>query len=225
MSAQGPSVKPRGVASRVDEPDYVDWSLVLQSIRCRLGGRTVLDIDRVTFPAGRVSAIRGVKGAGKSTLARIIAGLQACGGTVSMGDRSLSRKRRLRQSAIVMQDVQRQLFTESVMAEIELADTGATNAPDLREVLSALGLTDLSQRHPLALSGGQQQRLVVAACVAGRRIVVFGEPSSGVDRRHLTSIAEEIRAVAAGAVVLLISDDEYRLALAADAELTLCALD
>ncbi|SMY01516.1 hypothetical protein BLIN9172_03394, partial [Brevibacterium linens ATCC 9172] len=70
-----------------------------------------------------------------------------------------------------MQDVQRQLFTESVMAEIELADTGATNAPDLREVLSALGLTDLSQRHPLALSGGQQQRLVVAACVAGRRIV------------------------------------------------------
>lgn len=227
VSAQGPSVTPRGQASRVDGPDDVDSSLILAGIRCRLGGRTVLDIERVSFPAGRVSAIRGVNGAGKSTLARIITGLQASEGKIILDGRLLTRTRRQRLSAIVMQDVQRQLFTDSVMAEIELAGTGATYAPDPREVLRVLDLTDLAQRHPLALSGGQQQRLVVAAArVAGRRIVVFDEPSSGVDRRHLTSIAEEVRAVAAaGAVVLLISHDEDLLAVAADAELTLRSLD
>ena len=58
--------------------------------------------------------------------------------------------------------------------------------------------------------------------VAGRRIVIFDEPSSGVDRRHLQSISDQIRRLAAdGAVVLLISHDDDLLALAADRELTL----
>lgn len=234
VPALGASVVPdgafetsRGWPDHLSSPSVAGLPLVLEGIRCRLGGRTVLELDRVSFPAGRVSAIRGVNGAGKSTLARIITGLQASDGTVSLGDRSMSRKRRQRLSAIVMQDVQRQLFTDSVKAEIELAGTDTSTSPDPRDVLSALDLTDLAQRHPLALSGGQQQRLVIAAArVADRRIFVFDEPSSGVDRRHLTSIAEEIRAVAAeGAVVLLISHDEDLLALTADAELTLRALD
>jgi energy-coupling factor transport system ATP-binding protein len=52
--------------------------------------------------------------------------------------------------------------------------------------------------------------------------VVFDEPSSGVDRRHLRSISDQIRRVADdGAVVLLISHDEDLLALAADQQLVL----
>jgi ABC-type Mn2+/Zn2+ transport system ATPase subunit len=51
--------------------------------------------------------------------------------------------------------------------------------------------------------------------------VVFDEPSSGVDGRHLTSISDQIRHVAAdGSVVLLISHDEDLIALAADRQLT-----
>lgn len=198
-------------------------ALELRGIRCRLGGRTVLDLDLVVFPAGRVTAIRGVNGAGKSTLARIITGLQRCAGTVRLDGRALSRRARQRASAIVMQDVQRQLFTDSVQAEIELAGTDSPDAPHATAVLAALDLAHLADRHPLSLSGGQQQRLVVAAVrVAGRRVVIFDEPSSGVDRRHLQSISDEIRQVAAdGAVVLLISHDEDLLALAADLQLAL----
>jgi energy-coupling factor transport system ATP-binding protein len=52
--------------------------------------------------------------------------------------------------------------------------------------------------------------------------VVFDEPSSGVDRRHLQSISDQIRQVATdGAVVLLISHDDDLTALAADRQLTL----
>lgn len=225
----------RGVVKTIDLPvlpasgrSVVDGSgattrpaaaLELEAIHCRLGGRVVLDLDWVCFPAGEVTAIRGVNGAGKSTLARIITGLQRSSGTVRIDGRALTRRARQRTSAIVMQDVQRQLFTDSVQAEIDLAAV----APVPADVLAALDLDHLSERHPLSLSGGQQQRLVVAGVrVAGRRIVIFDEPSSGVDRRHLQSIGDQIRSVAAsGAVVLLISHDDDLLSLAADRQLTL----
>lgn len=205
--------------------------LVLANIRCRLGGRTVLDLERAAFPAGEVTAIRGANGAGKSTLARVVTGLQRSAGTATLDGRVLSRMRRQRMSAIVMQDVQRQLFTDSVRAEIDLAGVpapgsrGSTAASTTAAVLAALDLDHLAERHPHSLSGGQQQRLVVAAVrLAGQRIVVFDEPSSGVDRRHLQSISDQIRGVAAdGAVVLLISHDEDLLALAADRQLELIA--
>lgn len=214
----------RSVEDPVPVADAPPGALELFGIRCVLGGRIVLDIDRAVLAAGEVTAIRGVNGAGKSTLARIITGLQRSAGAVRLDGRPLSRKARLRSSAIVMQDVQRQLFTDSVEAEIELAaGEEVSNAPHTAAVLDALDLAGLADRHPLSLSGGQQQRLVVAAVrVAGRRVVVFDEPSSGVDRRHLQSICDQIRHVAAaGAVAILISHDEDLLALAADRQLTL----
>ena len=232
--ASGASVD-SGVVGGVDASDVPAAELELDGIRCRLGGRIVLDLDRVSFAAGAVTAIRGVNGAGKSTLARIVTGLQRSAGTVRLDGKTLSRRARQRASAIVMQDVQRQLFTDSVAAEIDLASTDAPRTPgtaldappDPTGILDALDLGALAERHPLSLSGGQQQRLVVAAVrVTGRRIVVFDEPSSGVDRRHLQSISDQIRQVAAdGAVVLLISHDDDLLALAADRQLVLTPAD
>jgi len=206
------------VARPVPAAEVPGGALELEGIRCRLGGRVVLDLERVAFPVGSVTAIRGVNGAGKTTLARVVTGLQRGTGRVRLDGRTLGLRARQRASAIVMQDVQRQLFTESVAAEIDLA--GGDRGSD---VLAELDLDALAERHPLALSGGQQQRLVVAAVrLAGRRVVVFDEPSSGVDRRHLRSISDQIRHVAAdGAVVLLVSHDEDLLALAADRELRL----
>lgn len=211
------------IAGGVAPEDVPTAALELDGVRCRLAGRLVVAIDRATFAAGEVTAIRGVNGAGKSTLARIVTGLQRSAGRVRLDGAELSPRARQRASAIVMQDVQRQLFTDSVAAEIELAAAGASPALAPGEVLDALDLGSLAERHPLSLSGGQQQRLVVAAVrVAGRRIVIFDEPSSGVDRRHLQSISDQIRQVAAdGAVVLLISHDDDLIAVAADRQLTL----
>lgn len=221
-----PEIAAAGASIATPSVSVPDGALVLEGIRCTLGGRRVIDLERAAFAAGEVTAVRGANGAGKTTLARIITGLQRSVGSVRLDGVTLSPRVRQRSSAVVMQDVQRQLFTETVSAEIALALTDAPET-DADGVLASLDLDHLAERHPLSLSGGQQQRLVVAAVrVARRRIVVFDEPSSGVDRRHLQSIADQIRRVAAdGAVVLLVSHDEDLLALAADRQLTLCPPD
>lgn len=199
----------------------------LADVGCTIKGARVLEIASAQFPAGQVTAICGPNGAGKTTLTRIIAGLQPHTGTISLDGKRLNRRERLAQTAIVMQDVQRQLFTDSARAEIMLAATGggrpAPTAEELDRLLDEFDLLPFADQHPLALSGGQQQRLVIAATrLARARIVIYDEPSSGVDRRHLDSIAAAIKHSAAdGAVVLLVTHDEELLQRAADARLDL----
>jgi energy-coupling factor transport system ATP-binding protein len=199
--------------------------VTLRDVRCAFHGRRVLDIREAYLPAGAITAVTGPNGAGKSTLARIVTGLQRHDGDVLHDGRRLSRTQRQRVGAIVMQDVQRQLFTDSVDAELRLDTSGDAALEDERSraLLRDLDLEPLGSRHPLSLSGGQQQRLVVAAArLSARRIVVFDEPSSGVDRRHLHSITQVMRDLAAeGVVVLLISHDDELLTLATDQELKL----
>ncbi|MEU6948568.1 ABC transporter ATP-binding protein [Streptomyces sp. NPDC046316] len=196
--------------------------VTLRGIRCTFLGRPVLDIAEAHLPGGAITAVTGANGAGKTTLARILAGLQRHAGQVLHDGRPLSRSQRQRESVIVMQDVERQLFTDSVTAELRLGAL-PERADHAAAVLADLDLEAFGDRHPLSLSGGQQQRLVVAtARLSGRRIVIFDEPSSGVDRRHLRSMTAAMRDVAAaGAVTVLISHDADLLDLAADQELCL----
>ncbi|GAE67785.1 duplicated ATPase component BL0693 of energizing module of predicted ECF transporter [Cutibacterium acnes JCM 18909] len=86
---------------------------------------------------------------------------------------------------MVMQDVRRQLFSESVEREVTLGlDLPHRDAADVPGLLERLDLAGERDRHPLSLSGGQAQRLVVAATIAqDKEVVVFDEPTSGVDRR------------------------------------------
>lgn len=220
VAGHGASVEPRSATA--GPPDNRS-GLTLEGIRCGYRKRPVLAIDQLHFPAGAVTAVRGRNGAGKTTLARVITGLQRHRGVVRLDGRPLSAARRQRNSALVMQDVQRQLFTDRVISELDFGGD-----PDRAEaLLDDLDLLDVRDRHPLSLSGGQQQRLTVAAArLSGRAIVVFDEPSSGVDRRHLKSITRIIRELAEdGAVVVVISHDESLLAPAADHELVLVPLD
>lgn len=137
----------------------------------------------------------GANGIGKTTLARAVCRLQRArrGARMSLGGRELRSGR----AFLVMQDVHRQLFTESVSQE--------ASAPQLER----LDLAALADRHPLSLSGGQKQRLVIATAIdQDARVLILDEPTSGVDHRHLVAIAAELRDLAReGRVVIVISHD------------------
>ena len=183
-------------------------------------GSTILDIDSLFLPAGAVTILTGPNGAGKSTLARIVCGLEKSPPEARIGmGVPWTPGRRQKCCGMVMQDVRRQLFSESVEREITLGfDTPHRDAADTSGLLERLDLADERDRHPLSLSGRQAQRLVVAATIAqDKEIVIFDEPTSGVDRRHLASIADLVAGLAtAGKVVIVITYDPELMARCGD---------
>ena len=77
-----------------------------------------------------------------------------------------------------MQDVNYQLFSDSVREEVLL---GAAHPERCDAVLQALGLDGLADRHPMSLSGGQKQRVVVAAAMlSDKPLILLDEPTSGL---------------------------------------------
>nr|WP_248613762.1 ATP-binding cassette domain-containing protein [Mobiluncus mulieris] len=104
-------------------PDVNDPSsrgLRLENLRFSYGNHQILDIPDFTFPAGRISVLVGQNGVGKTTLSRVICGLAKASGQISLNGKPLSRRERQRLAYIVMQDVHRQLFADSVLAEVTL---------------------------------------------------------------------------------------------------------
>lgn len=183
-------------------------------------GSTILDIDSLFLPGGAVTILTGSNGAGKSTLARIVCGLEKSPteARIVMGV-PWTPGRRQKCCGMVMQDVRRQLFSESVEREVTLGlDLPHRDAADVPGLLERLDLAGERDRHPLSLSGGQAQRLVVAATIAqDKEVVVFDEPTSGVDRRHLASIADLVGELAtAGKVVIVITHDPELMARCGD---------
>ena len=182
-------------------------------------GKPVLDIPHAVLPRGAITVVSGPNGAGKSTLARVLTGLITPRGDIVMDGTKLSAKARRRRCFLVMQDVNLQLFADSVRDEIS---SGATTQ-DSAELLEQMRLTGLEDRHPLSLSGGQQQRTVVAAALNQQRdVYIFDEPSSGLDHDSMLATAGQLRYLAdSGAVVVLITHDDELMTACGDYEVQL----
>ncbi len=83
-------------------------------------------------------------------------------GTLQIGSRRLNAKQRIQQCYMVMQDVNHQLFTESVEEEILLSLSGKDKKSDKKQtdrILSNLNLLEFRTFHPMSLSGGQKQKV------------------------------------------------------------------
>ncbi|MFV0451295.1 MAG: ABC transporter ATP-binding protein [Propioniciclava sp.] len=207
------------LAPRATATDEGASGLTIRDFRFSYGSRRVLDIDSLAFPAGQVSAILGPNGVGKTTLCRVIVGLASPekGGVIAWNARRASKRQRQATSSLVMQDVHRQLFSGSVLDEVRTGTKSRADI-DVPALLDQLELGALADRHPMSLSGGQKQRLVIASVIADdARVVVFDEPTSGVDHRHLTEIAARIRDVASrGVAVIVVSHDIEFVSACAD---------
>lgn len=176
--------------------------------------RSIADFDLV---AGQIVGLMGRNGAGKSTLVRTLCGLQRpLRGQVLLHGRVAAPSALTRAGFLVMQDVNYQLFADSVREEVML---GADDDPEAAErcdrILASLDLTMFAERHPMSLSGGQKQRLAIAsALMCGKDLIVLDEPTSGLDRRHMMQVGALLRRLAdEGKAVLVVTHDDE---LAAD---------
>ena len=158
-----------------------------------------LDIEHLEVPMGAVVGILGANGAGKSTFGQCLCGLEEVKtGNVFYKGCRLSAKERIRLSYMVMQDVNHQLFTESVLDELllsmEKSDMDeAVKEAKAKELLRQLDLEEYEDAHPMSLSGGQKQRVSIACALAsGKEILVYDEPTSGLDFRHMVEFSKLI---------------------------------
>ena len=203
-----------------EKPPVFERYVTFSDLAFSYGKKVFLDIPELRAPTGAVTGVLGFNGAGKSTLARVICGLEKrAKGVLNDNGKSYTAKARLKKSYMVIQDVNHQLFTESVIEEVLLSMDGSDiNGEAARQkaldILRALNLSEFQDVHPMALSGGQKQRLAVASAIAAdKEFLIFDEPTSGLDYAHMRDVAENITRLAhAGKTVFIISHDPELIA-------------
>ena len=167
-----------------------------------------LDGIDLTIERGECVAIMGATGAGKSTLALVLAGLLEPTSGVVGGAAAGS-------VAMVLQRPEATFLAERVLDEVALAGRWRGEPQAVAEHAAARALHALAlppgieERDPLALSGGEQRRVAIAAVLASDpRVVILDEPAAGLDagsRRELHAML--LSAHAAGRTLVVVTHD------------------
>jgi len=163
----------------------------------RAGLPVVDDVD-LELRRGEIVALAGPNGTGKTTIAKLAAGLLVPdAGTAELRGRS----------GMLLQDPTRYCIRERVDEEVALG-VGGDHAR-ARTALGALGLAGMESRHPRDLSSGERERLALASVlVIEPDLLVLDEPTRGVDPQRKVELAELLRTGAERRATLLVTHDE-----------------
>ncbi|WP_149555355.1 amino acid ABC transporter ATP-binding protein [Streptococcus cristatus] len=164
--------------------------LELRNISKKFGDKQILKDFNLIVPEKQVLAIVGPSGGGKTTLLRMLAGLETIdSGQVIYNGETLDvtelEKRNL--LGFVFQDFQ--LFPHlSVLENLTLSPIHTMNVSKeeaeekAKGLLARLGLSEHAKAYPYSLSGGQKQRVALArAMMINPEIIGYDEPTSALD--------------------------------------------
>ncbi|MBK8667681.1 MAG: ABC transporter ATP-binding protein [Burkholderiales bacterium] len=213
-------------------PTHPNDALVeLRDVTFGYGERAVLRDLSLTVPRGRVTALMGASGGGKTTVLRLIGGQQrAQRGEVLVGgkdvgamDESQLYAARRRMGMLFQFGA---LFTDlSVYDNVAFPLREHTTLPEalVRDIvlmkLDAVGLRGARELMPAQISGGMARRVALARAIAlDPELVMYDEPFSGLDPISLGTAARLIRQLndAMGLTSIVVSHDVQETFLIAD---------
>lgn len=185
-------------------------------------------------PAGSCLALLGASGCAKTTVLRLIAGLERPkSGTITIGGKMVAGPgvfipAERRHLGLVFQDYA--LFPHLSVAKnvaYGLFNTPrATRAARVKELLALVELSEYASRYPWQLSGGQQQRVALARALAPNpQVLLLDEPFSNLDSDLRAAVRTEVRDIiaATGVTAILVTHDEADAAALAERTVVMSA--
>lgn len=171
-------------------------------------GTRKINIDHLTIDNQGITGIIGPNGSGKTTLSHVLTGLiKKRKGIITINGKKMTPRQLVECSFLVMQDVNLQLFFETVEKELI---TYAKRLDLLDSVIHQLNLESLLWRHPKTLSGGEKQRVAIgSAILSGKEMIIFDEPTSGLDLKHMEEVSHLLKWLnELGVLVIVITHDK-----------------
>ncbi len=174
--------------------------IVLRGVTRRFGEQVALDRLDLALPGGAVTALMGPNASGKTTVTRLVLGLD------SPDDGVVEGREGRRFSAVFQED--RLCGHLSAVANLRLVLDRA-DWPRIEAELRAVGLRGSSRDKPVRdLSGGQRRRVAIArALVVDSDVVILDEPFTGIDVDAKPKLLDYVRERAEGRTVLLVTHD------------------
>jgi len=199
--------------------------LWMRNLWAGYGRKEVIRGVDLVLRRGDFAALVGDNGCGKTTLARVAAGLmKPTKGRVLFADDAgpgAGRRKPVFRDprpgidvSLLFQNPVDQLFTDTVEEEVAFGprNYGVFDPTLHEEILARADLTGLRDKPPGLLSAGQQQRTALAACLAlSPRLLILDEPTLGQDWRHLETLMNYLTVLNERGATLLVITHDYKL--------------
>ena len=174
--------------------------LTLKNVTHAYEGHTVIENLSFTFPTSGIVALMGASGMGKTTLLRLLCGLEA--------PTSGQVENNCQKTAVSFQEP-RLIPNLTCLRNLTFVMENEKQSDTARALLAALELSDYENERPDALSGGMKQRLSLArALVTNADLLLLDEPFSALDEALKSRVIPLVKSANPNGLTLVITHDK-----------------
>ena len=186
-------------------------AIEVRGLTKRYGKRAVVDHIDLAVPRGRIVGFLGPNGSGKTTTIRMLCGLltpdEGAGTTLGLDLRTRAAEIKRRVGYMTQRfSLYEDLSIEENLDFIARVYAVRDRKRRVREGLEQLGLSARAKQLAGSLSGGWKQRLALAACLLhSPELLLLDEPTAGVDPKARREFWDQLHALAAQGITVLVS--------------------
>lgn len=219
-------------SNKPDAQSAPDWIVEVRDVHYSIGGRAIFTGLSLQIARGRITAVMGPSGTGKTTLLKLITGQikpekgQVLFDGIDVATLSRPELYALRRRMGMLFQNGALLTDEDVFENVAFPLREHTNLPEalIRNIvltkLQAVGLRGAAELMPAELSGGMARRVALARAMAtDPEVLIYDEPFTGLDPISMGMIVRLVRQMnyALGITSIVVSHDVEELAILADA--------